>query len=120
MLVVLVGAVYFRSNDLAQAHYVLQQMFLLSNGPSVPDWLASWLPMRLPIGTYTLFSNFRDTVYCLAWTALLALLSVRLPPLAADSEAIVPSRTKAVALAAAAWLIVGMIGEPRTFLYFAF
>jgi alginate O-acetyltransferase complex protein AlgI len=120
MLVVLVGAVYFRSNDLAQAHYVLQQMFLLSNGPSVPDWLASWLPMRLPIETYTLFSNFRDTVYCLAWTALLALLSVRLPPLAADSEAIVPSRTKAVALAAAAWLIVGMIGEPRTFLYFAF
>jgi alginate O-acetyltransferase complex protein AlgI len=120
MLVVLIGAVYFRSNDLAQAHYVLQQMFVLSSGPSVPDWLASSLPIRLPIGTFTLFSNFRDTVYCLAWTALLAPLSVLLPPLAADPEAIIPSRAKAMALAAAVWLVIGMIGEPRTFLYFAF
>jgi alginate O-acetyltransferase complex protein AlgI len=120
MLVVLVGAVYFRSDDLAQAHYILQQMFVPSNGPSVPDWLASLLPMRLPIGTFTLFSNFRDTVYCLTWTALLAPLSVLLPSLAADPEAIVPSRAKAMALATAAWLIIGIIGEPRTFLYFAF
>jgi alginate O-acetyltransferase complex protein AlgI len=120
MIVVLIGAVYFRSNDLAQAHYILQQMFMPSNGLSIPDWLASWLPMKLPIGTFTLFSELRDTAYCLTWTALLALLSVLLPPLAADPEAIVPTRAKAVAVAGMAWLIVGMIGEPRTFLYFAF
>lgn len=120
MLIVLIGAVYFRSKDLAQAHYILQQMFVPSNGLSVPEWLAAWLPTRLPIGTFTLFSELRDTIYCLSWTALLALLSVLLPPLAADPEAIVPSRAKAIALAGMAWLIIGMIGEPRTFLYFAF
>jgi D-alanyl-lipoteichoic acid acyltransferase DltB (MBOAT superfamily) len=119
MIVVLVGAVYFRSNNLAQAHYILQQMFVPTHA-SVPEWLASLLPMRLPIETFTLFSNFRDTVYCLTWTGLLAVLSVLLPPLAADPETILPSRAKAVILAAAVWLIIGMIDEPRTFLYFAF
>jgi D-alanyl-lipoteichoic acid acyltransferase DltB (MBOAT superfamily) len=119
MIVVLVGAVYFRSNNLAQAHYILQQMFTPTHA-SVPEWLASVLPIRLPIETFTLFSNFRDTVYCLTWTCLLAALSVLLPPLAADPEKILPSRAKAVILAAAVWLIIGMIDEPRTFLYFAF
>ncbi len=120
MIVVLVGAVYFRSNTLAQAHYILQQMFVPASSLSVPGWLASLLPARLPIGTFTLFSDFQNTVYCVAWTVSLAALSVLLPPLAADPEAIRPSQAKATMLAAAVWLILGMIGEPRTFLYFAF
>jgi D-alanyl-lipoteichoic acid acyltransferase DltB (MBOAT superfamily) len=120
MIVVLIGAVYFRANSLAQAHYILQQMFVPAHQLSVPGWLASLLPMNLPIGTFTLFSDFQNTVYCFAWTVLLAALSVLLPPLAAEPEAIAPSHAKAVMLAAAVWLIVGMIGEPRTFLYFAF
>jgi alginate O-acetyltransferase complex protein AlgI len=120
MIVVLVGAVYFRSSNLAQAHYILQQMFVPAHELSVPGWLASLLPIKPPIGTFTLFADFQNTVYCLAWTALLAALSVMLPPLAAEPEAIVPSPTKAVVLAAAVWLVIGMIGEPRTFLYFAF
>ncbi len=120
MTVVLVGAVYFRSSNLAQAHYILHQMFVPASGLSVPGWFASLLPIRLPIGTFTLFSDFQNTVYCFAWTVLLAALSVLLPPLAADPEAIVPSQAKATILAAAVWLIMGTIGEPRTFLYFAF
>ncbi len=59
-------------------------------------------------------------MYCLAWTALLAILSVSLPPIAANPEGLLPSRAKAFALAGMAWLVVGFIGEPRTFLYFAF
>ena len=120
MLVVLIGAVYFRANDLGQAHYILHQMFMASEPLSVPNWLASQLPFELPVGTFTLFSELRDTMYCLAWTAVLACLSVTLPPLAARPQDLVPSRVQAVAMAGMAWLIIGFIGAPRTFLYFAF
>lgn len=120
MTVVVIGAVYFRSNDLAQAHYILHQMFLAWEPLSVPGWMSSFLPFYVPIGTFTLFSELRDTVYCLTWTALLACLSVLLPAIAANPEGLVPSRAKAVAMAGMVWLIVGFIGEPRTFLYFAF
>jgi D-alanyl-lipoteichoic acid acyltransferase DltB (MBOAT superfamily) len=120
MLVVLIGAVYFRSNDLSQAHYILHQMFFAWDNVSVPGWLAAALPVHLPIGTFTLFSELRDSVFCLAWTVLLGVLAITLPPLAANPEALMPSRTKATAMAAMVWLIIGFIGEPRTFLYFAF
>ena len=99
---------------------MLHQMFLASEPLSVPNWLAAVIPFKLPVGTFTLFAELKDTVYCLTWTALLAYLSVTLPPLAAHPEDIVPTRFKAAAMAAMAWLIIGFIGEPRTFLYFAF
>jgi alginate O-acetyltransferase complex protein AlgI len=122
MVVVVIGAVYFRSNDLAQAHYILHQMFMAWGGPvSVPNWVAPFLPFQLPVGTFTLFAELKDTVYCLAWTGLLAGLSVLLPPLAAaNPETLAPSPAKAIAMAGMTWLIVGFIGEPQTFLYFAF
>lgn len=120
MIVVLIGAVYFRSNDLGQAHYILHQMFIAWEPFSVPSWMSSILPFNIPVGTFTLFSELKNTVYCLTWTALLAYLAVGLPALAADPEALSPSPMKAVAMAGMAWLIVGFIGEPRTFLYFAF
>ena len=120
MLIVVVGGVYFRANDLGQAHYILHQMFLSWGGMTVPGWLAGMLPFQARIGTFTLFAELKDTVYCLTWTAVLAFLAVTLPPLAANPEALTPSRTKAAALAGMAWLIIGFIGQPRTFLYFAF
>jgi alginate O-acetyltransferase complex protein AlgI len=120
MLVVLIGAVYFRSKDLTQAHYILHQMFMSWGPVRVPGWLSSVLPLDLPTGTFTLFAELKDTVYCLTWTVVLACLSVLLPALAANPELITPSRLKAVAMAGMAWLVVGFIGEPRTFLYFAF
>jgi alginate O-acetyltransferase complex protein AlgI len=120
MLVVVIGAVYFRSNDLSQAHYIIHQMFWPSSPLSVPNWLGAMLPLNLPVGTFTLFSEFKDTVYCLTWTALLAGLSVGLPPLAANPQEIVPNLGKAAAMAAMTWLTIGFIGAPRTFLYFAF
>jgi len=41
-------------------------------------------------------------------------------PLAANPLEVVPTRFNAVAVAGMAWLIIGFIGAPRTFLYFAF
>ena len=120
ILVVLVGAVYFRANDLGQAHYILHQMFMASEPLSVPRWLAPLLPFDLPVGAFTLFSELRETMICLTWMVTLGALSVTLPPLAAHPLDVAPTRIKAVAVAGMAWLIIGFIGAPRTFLYFAF
>ncbi len=120
MIVVLVGAVFFRSSDLAQARYVLHQMFLGFGPLSVPDWAASLLPAQVPVGTFTLFGDQRNTVTYVGLTLVLAVLSVVLPPLAANPEKLLPSPAKAFALACMVWLTVAFIGEPQTFLYFAF
>jgi D-alanyl-lipoteichoic acid acyltransferase DltB (MBOAT superfamily) len=120
MLTILIGLVYFRSHNLTQAHYILHQMFLSPEPLSVPIWMSSILPFDLPIRTFTLFAELRPSAYCLFWIALLAYLAAVLPPLAAGPEVLVPSRSSAFAMASMVWLIAGTIGEPRTFLYFAF
>ena len=120
MLVTIVGLVYFRSQDLTQAHYILHQMFLPSEPLSVPTWAASLLPFDLPIRTFTFLGDMRSALYCFYWIALLGFLSAVLPPLAANPQALSPSLPKAFAMTSMVWLIAGLIGEPRTFLYFAF
>jgi D-alanyl-lipoteichoic acid acyltransferase DltB (MBOAT superfamily) len=121
MLTVLIGLVYFRSNDLAQAHYILRQMFMPSESLlSAPVWLASVLPFDLPVHTFTLFAELRHTAYCLFWIALLAFLAGTLPAPAAAPEKLLLLPRTAYATAAMIWLIVALIGEPRTFLYFTF
>jgi hypothetical protein len=54
------------------------------------------------------------------WIVLLGCLAGLLPPLAADPAALAPSRRIAYATAAMLLLTAGLVGEPRTFLYFAF
>jgi hypothetical protein len=120
MLVTVVGLVYFRSQDLAQAHYILQQMFLSPEPFSVPTWAAAILPFNLPVGTFSFLGDARTALYCFYWIALLATLAVVLPALAANPRSLSPSLPKAFALASMVWLVAGLIGEPRTFLYFAF
>jgi alginate O-acetyltransferase complex protein AlgI len=120
MLTIIVGLVYFRSYSLAQAHYILHQMFLSPEPLSIPAWASSILPFNLPIRTFTLFAELRASAYCVFWIMLLAFLAAALPPLAANPEALLPSRSRAFAMASMVWLIAGFIGEPRTFLYFAF
>jgi D-alanyl-lipoteichoic acid acyltransferase DltB (MBOAT superfamily) len=121
MLTVLVGLVYFRSNDLAQAHYILHQMFMPSEPLlSVPPWVAERLHLDLPVHTFFLFDGVRLFAYCVFWIVVLACLAGTLPPLAAEPESLVPSRRMAYATAAIMLLSIGLIGEPRTFLYFAF
>jgi D-alanyl-lipoteichoic acid acyltransferase DltB (MBOAT superfamily) len=124
MVVVLVAAVYFRSNSLSQAHTILHQMFVPSQPLSVPAWLAPMLPFDLPVGQFTLFANSKDTAQLLILTALLGCFSLVVPVPAANPEALMPSRAKAVAYAGAmasmTWLVLEFIGEPKAFLYFAF
>src|SRR5262245_16971386 len=120
MLVTVVGLVYFRSQDLSQAHYILHQMFLAPDALSIPTWASSLLPLNLPVRTYSFLGAMRSAIYCFYWIALLGILAVLLPPLAAEPKALNPSLRKAFAMSSMMWLIAGLIGEPRTFLYFAF
>jgi alginate O-acetyltransferase complex protein AlgI len=121
MLTVLISLVYFRSNNLAQAHYVLHQMFMPSESLlSAPLWLADRLHLDLPIHTFVLFDGGVAFVSCVFWIVLLGCLACLLPPLAADPATLVPSRRTAYATATLILLSIGLIDEPRTFLYFAF
>jgi alginate O-acetyltransferase complex protein AlgI len=121
MLTVLIGLIYFRSADLAQAHYVLHQMFMPSEPLlSVPPWLAYWMPFDFPIHTFILFDGIRQSSFCLFWIILLACLAVTLPPIGEAPETLMPSRRIAYATAVMILLSIGLVGEPRTFLYFAF
>jgi alginate O-acetyltransferase complex protein AlgI len=121
MIAVLVSLVYFRSSTLTQAHYLIHQMFIPAEPLSVPSWAASLLPsLRLPTGAFTLFSELKDSVYCFAWTAVLAGLALTFPPISARPRELAPSYSLAFVAAGMAWLIVGFIDQPRTFLYFAF
>src|SRR5262249_4886405 len=121
MLTVLIGLVYFRSSDLTQAHYILHQMFMPSEPLlSVPPWAAERLPFDLPTGTFFLFGRIKYFAYCLFLVALLSYLAATLPPLAVEPESLAPSRRIAYATAAMILVSIGLIDEPRTFLYFAF
>jgi D-alanyl-lipoteichoic acid acyltransferase DltB (MBOAT superfamily) len=121
MVTVIVTLVYFRSGTLAQAHYLLHQMFAPTEPLSVPGWASTLVPaLRLPTGTFTLLSELRDSVYCLAWTVLLGILALIVPPIAARPGRLNPSYALAFATAAMGWLILDFIDQPRTFLYFAF
>ena len=120
MLVTIVGLVYFRAQDLSQAHYILQQMFWPTEPLSVPTWASTILPFNLPIRTFSFLGDLRSALYCFYWIALLSILAAVMPAVAAKPGSLSPSVPKAFAVASMAWLIAGLIGEPRTFLYFAF
>jgi hypothetical protein len=87
---------------------------------SAPLWLADRLHLDLPIHTFVLFDGGVAFVSCVFWIVLLGCLACLLPPLAADPESLVPSRRMAYAAATLILFSIGLIDEPRTFLYFAF
>ena len=118
---ILVTLVYFRSPTLAQAHNLLHQMFVPRELLTAPDWLAEKLPqLHLQVASFELFADPRQTVTMLAWIAILAPLSVLLPPLSAKPDALRPSWPMAVACSGMLVLVFGLIDQPRSFLYFAF
>jgi hypothetical protein len=47
-------------------------------------------------------------------------MSLWLPPISANPDKLNPSWPKAIGVAGMSWLVLGMIGQPRSFLYFAF
>jgi alginate O-acetyltransferase complex protein AlgI len=118
---ILVTLVYFRSTTLAQANYVLHQMFVPHDLLAAPSWMAEKLPrLHLTTANFELFGDPRQTANMLVWIAVLAPLSVLLPPLSARPDALRPSWPAAMGFAGMAVLVLGLIGQPHSFLYFAF
>jgi D-alanyl-lipoteichoic acid acyltransferase DltB (MBOAT superfamily) len=120
MATILVTLVYFRSGSLQQAHAMLHAMFWPGQ-IQLPLW-ASALANRLGLHTafYPIFEAATFTTRYLGLLVLLAPLAILLPNPAAQPLRVVPSFRTAFAIAAAIWLTLGWLGEPRTFLYFQF
>jgi alginate O-acetyltransferase complex protein AlgI len=122
MINILVTLVFFRARTLQQAFYMLRQMFLPA-GPMIvfPSWIHSFLPrLSLPTAVFQVFESAEVTLDLLLMLLILAPLSVLLPALSANPEKLKPGWRASFAAAAMAWLVVGMIGQPHSFLYFAF
>jgi D-alanyl-lipoteichoic acid acyltransferase DltB (MBOAT superfamily) len=121
MTTILVTLVYFRSTSLAQAHYILGQMFWPRHLLQIPGWAIVYFPhAALQIGNYDLFGDAKNASQMLGWILALFPLALLLPPLSATPDKLKPSWSMAFSLASMAWLILGFIDQPRSFLYFAF
>jgi D-alanyl-lipoteichoic acid acyltransferase DltB (MBOAT superfamily) len=120
-ITVLITLVYFRLASVAQADGFLYRMFVPDHLLSAPGWLLEKYPfLPCPRADFDIFGDARQTVTMLLWLAILAPLSVLLPPLSARPEALRPGWPLAAASAAMAVLVAGLIDQPRSFLYFAF
>jgi D-alanyl-lipoteichoic acid acyltransferase DltB (MBOAT superfamily) len=120
-MTVLVTQVYFRSASLAQADGLLFRMFVPDHVLAAPGWLLERVPwLTLPRADFDIFGDARQTGGMILWIAVLAPLSVLLPPLSARPERLLPGWRLAAGAAAMAVLVAGLIGAPRSFLYFAF
>ena len=118
---ILVTLVYFRSADLAQAHYILRQMFFPQDLLAAPDWLVDKLPhAHLSVASFELFADPRQTTNMIFWIAVLGPLSLVLPALSARPDSLRATWPMAVAFAGMAVAVLGLIDQPRSFLYFAF
>ena len=123
IITVLVTLVYFRSTSLGQANRILHEMFLPTGPLAVPAWVLTYLPfqvLRDHVGSFTLFAEASTTAHMLFWIAILGPLSLLLPALSAKPEKLQPNWNMGFAMAGMTWLVLGFIGQPHSFLYFAF
>jgi len=121
MINVLITFVFFRSETLKQSFYVLHQMFLPDRLAVAPSWLVSYFP-RLHVSTtpFLVLANSEQTLNLVALIVFLGPLSLLIPALSAKPEQIIPSWRSGFVMAGMVWLVLGMITQPRSFLYFAF
>ncbi len=118
---ILITLVYFRSANLAQANYILHQMFVPQDLFAAPSWVTEKLPrLHLATADFELFAEPRQTADMLVWIAILGPLSMLLPPLSSRPDDLRPSWPMALAAAGMAVLVLGLIDQPHSFLYFAF
>jgi hypothetical protein len=76
--------------------------------------------LGLPTTFFEVFQAANFTAHYLCLLVLLAPLAVLLPNPSMQPFKVTPSFRTAFAIAAAVWLTLGWLGEPRTFLYFQF
>jgi len=120
MTTVLASLAYFRSESLAQAHSILKSMFL-PDSIALPVWAGAIArPIGVPVKVFELFEAANFTAHYVFLLLLFAPLSVLLPNPAMQPMKIRPTLATAFAVAAMLWLTMGLLGEPRTFLYFQF
>jgi alginate O-acetyltransferase complex protein AlgI len=119
-ITILVTLVYFRSESLAQAHYMLKTMFW-PDRIDLPLWAADIAAkLHMQANYFDVFQAANFTLRFIAILIVLAPLSVLLPNPSAQPFKVEPTFRTAFAVAAMAWLTLGWLGEPRTFLYFQF
>jgi alginate O-acetyltransferase complex protein AlgI len=119
-ITILVTLVYFRSESVTQAHYMLKTMFLPGR-IDLPLWAADIAArLHMQVSYFEVFQAANFTLRFIGILILLAPLSVLLPNPAAQPFKLTPSFRTAFAVAAMVWLTLGWLGEPRTFLYFQF
>jgi len=125
----LIAEIYFRATSMRQANYVLGQLIDFHSLGVAPMWLAPLvrrvgLNLQLSIAdTQGYFEWLHDPTEALptvVWIAVLGVLAILLPALSAAPEKIQPSWRNAFALAAMTVLSIGVLDQPRSFLYFAF
>jgi hypothetical protein len=105
---------------MAQAHSILHAMFLPGQ-IGLPPWADSVAArLGLPVTFYEVFQAANFTAHYLGLLLLFAPLAVLLPNPAMTPFKVQPSYRNAFALAAMLWLVLGLLGQPRTFLYFQF
>jgi hypothetical protein len=98
-------------------------MFIPNDVLAVPAWVLTYLPipaLRDHVASFTLFAEASTTAHMLGWIAILGPLSLLLPPLSAQPDKLQPTWRMGFAMASMTWLILGLIDQPRSFLYFAF
>jgi D-alanyl-lipoteichoic acid acyltransferase DltB (MBOAT superfamily) len=120
---ILVTLVYFRSTSLAQAHAMLKSMFVPTDLFTVPAWVLTYIhspALRDHVASYSIFAEASTTVHMIAWIVVLGPLSMLLPPLSAYPDKLKPTWSMGFAMASMTWLVLGFIGQPHSFLYFAF
>jgi hypothetical protein len=121
MMTILVTLVFFRSTTVKQAWYVLHRMFLPDRLFVAPAWFARYFPhLHIPTVPFLVLSDPQQSLYMLSMIVVLGIASVTIPALSAKPAKLIPSWRNGFAMAAMGWLVLGMISEPRSFLYFAF
>lgn len=126
MITIMVTLIYFRSTSLSQAHNILAALVDFGD-IRPPTWFPSllvalhipWRPQAVPVD-YEWLRDTSEAVSTLGWIAVLGPLALLLPAFSAMPEKITPSWRHAFAVAAMALITVGLLDQPRSFLYFAF
>jgi len=120
MICVLVSFVYFRAENLDQAHAFLGSMVNITN-LKLPAFLAGLSPrIGIPWTEMLLFNSGTFTVKMVAWMVFAALFFYFLPNYGKDQKKIQPSFSFAMLVGLLLWIAIAWIDEPKTFIYFQF